>query len=314
MLREIADAQVTRVRARAAEGGQLAGQQFHERGLAGAIAAEQGNAVAGIKREVDLGQQHALAIAGGLLFDGQQRTRQLQRRLEAELEGRIDVRRRDARHALEGLEAALGLAGLGGLGAEALDEGLHVLDLALLAREQRGLLGQLRTALGLEVRVVAAVGNGLAVFEIDDAVDDAVEELAVMRDEDQRARIVAQPVFQPQDGIEVQVVGGLVQQQQVRAAHQCLGHIEAHAPATRELAHRACFVGGREAQAIHQLRGTAARVIAAGGGVLHIEVGEPGAIVAALLDLRDALLDGAQRGVPVQHEVHRELVGGIELL
>ncbi len=53
------------------------------------------------------------------------------------------MRRRYPLHALEGLEAALSLPGLGGLGAEAFDEGFHLFDFPLLAGEERCLLRQL---------------------------------------------------------------------------------------------------------------------------------------------------------------------------
>ena len=69
---------------------------------------------------------------------------------------------------------------------------------------------------------------------MDDAVDDAVEEIAVVRDEQQRAGIAREPVLEPQHGIEVEVVGGLVEQQEVRAAHQRLREIEPHPPAAGE--------------------------------------------------------------------------------
>ncbi len=113
--------------------------------------------------------------------------------------------------------------------------------------------------------------------------DHAVEELAVVRDQQQRAGIILQPAFQPDDGIEVQVVGGLVQQQQVGAAHQRARHVQAHAPAAGEFAHQRVLIGGGEAQAMHQLRGARARVVAADGGVLRIQVGQLGAVVVARL-------------------------------
>ena len=57
----------------------------------------------------------------------------LHRRLaESEFERRVDMGGGDALHALERLDAALRLARLGGLGPEAVDEGLQVRDLALL--------------------------------------------------------------------------------------------------------------------------------------------------------------------------------------
>ena len=58
---------------------------------------------------------------------------------------------------LQGLDTALHLAGLGGLGAEAVHEGLHVGDLALLLVEPRLLVGQPLSAGALEGRVVARV-------------------------------------------------------------------------------------------------------------------------------------------------------------
>ena len=152
------------------------------------------------------------------------------------------MRRRDALHALERLQAALRLARLRRLRAEALDEGLHVRDLALLLLVQRALLRELRGARLLERAVVAAIDRRLLVLDVDDAVDDAVEELAIVRDQQQRAGIVAQPALEPDDRVEVEVVGGLVEQQQVRRTHQRLRDVEPHAPAAGEIAHRARLV------------------------------------------------------------------------
>ena len=49
---------------------------------------------------------------------------------------------------------------------------------------------------------------------------DLVEEIAVVRDDHRRALPLAQIAFQPFDGGDVQVVGGLVQQQQVGIGEQ----------------------------------------------------------------------------------------------
>ena len=50
-----------------------------------------------------------------------------------------------------------------------------------------------------------------------------------MRDDDHRARIVAQGLFQPLHGLGVEVVGGFVQEQQVGLFQQ--GHAQGHAAA-----------------------------------------------------------------------------------
>ena len=71
--------------------------------------------------------------------------------------------------------------------------------------------------------------------------DHRVEKFAVVRDQQQRAGIALEPVFEPEHGVEIEVVGRLVEQQQVGAAHQRLGQIQAHAPAAGEFAHRRAF-------------------------------------------------------------------------
>ena len=93
-------------------------------------------------------------------------------------------------------------------------------DLALLLRVGGLLQRELLRALALELRVVAGVGDELARVDVDDAVDHAVEEIAIVGDEEQRARVPAEPVLEPQHGVEVEVVGGLVQQQEVGLLQQ----------------------------------------------------------------------------------------------
>ena len=198
------------------------------------------------------------------------------------------MRRCDALHALQRFEAALRLPGFGGLRAKALDEGLHVLDVALLSLIQGRLLGQACGALHFEVAVVAAISGGLTVFDVDDAIDHAIEKLTVMRDQQQRARIIAQPLFQPQDGIEVQVIGRLVQQQQVGAAHQGLGQIEPYPPTARELAHGTLLIGCGKAQAVHQLRGACTRIVATGRRVFGIQLAQLCTGVSVLFRSSDA--------------------------
>ena len=65
------------------------------------------------------------------------------------------------------------------------------------------------------VVVVAAVADEPALADLDDAADELVEELAVVRDEEDRAGVGLEVVLEPEQGFEVEVVGGLVEQQQV---------------------------------------------------------------------------------------------------
>ncbi len=78
-------------------------------------------------------------------------------------------------------------------------------------------LGGLRLAsgAGVEVAGVAAVVDVAdAPVQLDDAGGDPVEQVAVVGDQQQAAPVTGQPLLQPGDGVEVEVVGGLVEDQQ----------------------------------------------------------------------------------------------------
>src|SRR5688572_32427131 len=84
--------------------------------------------------------------------------------------------------------------------------------------------------------------------------DAGVEELAIMRYQEQRARIARQPPLEPQHRVEVEMICRLVEQQQLGAAHQRLCEIEAHPPAAGEFRDRPCEVSRRETEARKQAR------------------------------------------------------------
>ena len=62
----------------------------------------------------------------------------------------------------------------------------------------------------------------------------------------------AEVILQPMDGIEVEVVGGLVEQQRRRIAEEGLRQQHAHFLAALQLAHFAFVQRGFDAQAIQQ--------------------------------------------------------------
>jgi hypothetical protein len=74
-------------------------------------------------------------------------------------------------------------------------------------------------------------------------------------------------ILQPADGVDVQVVGRLVQQQDVRVGEQGLGQQHAQLPARRHFAHRAVVLLGGDAHAQQQLAG-------AGLGGVAVVLGE----------------------------------------
>ena len=160
-------------------------------------------------------------------------------------------------------DALLRLGGLGGLVAELVDEDLHVGDIALLGSTLGAHLLQVVLALLEVAAVVAGVGGHAAVLEGGDVVDASVHEGAVVTDNEDGAVVVRDKAAQPLDALEVQVVGGLVQQQQIGVAQEELGKRDAHLPAARELGARALKVGDLKAQAGQDLAGVALKLVAA---------------------------------------------------
>ena len=187
---------------------------------------------------------------------------------KAEVDGLLVRRNLDALDLLQFLDAALHLLGLGRLGAKAVDEGLELLDalaLVLVGGDQRvAALLLLRQIL----LVVAAVEVDALVPDLDDAIDGDVEKVAVVRDQHVGEGILQQIFFQPVAGFEIEMVGGLVEQQQVRLRQQQLGQRNAHLPAAGELFGVARPVFLAEAQAVeHRAHLRVERV-----AVVHAEV------------------------------------------
>ena len=166
-------------------------------------------------------------------------------------------------------------------------------------------------ALGADVlagSVAAGVALKPAVLDDQAGVGDAVEEVAVVRDDELDGRMAQQLALQPQHGVQVQVVGGFVQQQQVAGGHQHAGQVQAHLPAAREFVHRACQLRLPEAQAVQQFGGAglgrrAASIDPAGIGLAQRFA------VAAGLGLLDGLFGGHQGSVGIHHEAYRADAG-----
>ena len=87
--------------------------------------------------------------------------------------------------------------------------------------------GEFLVAAGAVFGVTAGIAGKLATVERDDAGGDAVEKGAVVGDDDERAAKIAHQLFQPEDAVNVQMVGGFVEQQHVGIAHQCAGERDA---------------------------------------------------------------------------------------
>ncbi len=232
---------------------------------------------------------------------------------ELEAEGGGGVDGGQLLHLRQHLHAGLGLLGLAGLGLEAVDEGLQVGPLPALLLEGGLAQGQVDGPLLFELGVVAAVTGELLLVDVGDDVHHPVQEVPVVGDDDQRARVALEPVLQPEDGVQVQVVGGLVQQQQVGRAHEGLGQVEAHAPAAGEAGHRLGHLGLGEAQAGEELLAPGLHRV--GVGVLEggVEFADAVAVMGGFR-FRQFRFQTAQGGVAVDGVVQGGALQGRGLL
>ena len=122
----------------------------------------------------------------------------------------------DQFHFFDQLDLALGLPGLGRLGLEPLDEFFRLLDLHLLVA-CAGLKDLPFLFPGLEVLVVVAVIEPHALlFEADDAGDLTIQEIPVVAGQDEGPLERLKKLIQPAHRREVEVVRGLIQEEQVR--------------------------------------------------------------------------------------------------
>ena len=108
-----------------------------------------------------------------------------------------------------------------------------------------------------------------------------------MRDQDERTLVLLEEAREPRDRRHVEVVGGLVEQQDIGALEQQAREHAAHLPAARQLADIAFLVAAREAQTGEDREGLVLAEVA-------LEV------IDALVELGD-----------VGGEIEQELVGGL---
>ena len=177
--------------------------------------------------QLDLLQDGFVAIPQAGIGQIQQRAGELHGFTKHEVERRINVGRAQFFHALKCLDPALCLTRLGGLSLEAGDVAFHVRGLRLLLLVGLLLLGQTLGTGALEGCVTAAVERDFALIDVGDVVHHGIEKIPVVGYQQQGARVAFEEVFEPQNGIKVQVVGRFIEQQQIRRTHEGLRQVQA---------------------------------------------------------------------------------------
>ena len=232
----------------------LARQHPHQRRLADAVRADQRDAVAALDVQVQVVEDHDIAVGLAAVLDLEHRPAALAAGGKIEMDLLALERHFDRHHLLEHLDPALDLRRLGRLVAEAIDEHLDARDfLVLLALGFPHLLDArlVRDQVGA---VVADVVGERAKRQIGDARDHGVEEETIVRDENDGVRIGVQVLFEPVPRLEIEMVGRLVEQQQVGRAQQQFGQRQTHLPAAGERFGLSLVVGRLEAEALQHRR------------------------------------------------------------
>ena len=124
-------------------------------------------------------------------------------------------------------------------------------------------------------RVVALERDAAPAIELEDPLRHVVEEVPVVGDRDDGARVLLEEAFEPVDRLGVEVVGRLVEEQQVGVAEEQPGERDATLLATGQ--GRDVGVVGRAAQGVHRDVDVALEVPGIGRGDPVLERGLPGA-------------------------------------
>src|SRR5688572_17944102 len=105
-------------------------------------------------------------------------------------------------------------------------------DLALLGFEGGGLLRFARVFFGEVIIVVAVVVIELDGAQLEHPGAERVEKSAIVRDDDETARITDQIILEPEQGFEIEVIGRFIEEKQRWLGHKKSGKVGAHDPAT----------------------------------------------------------------------------------
>ena len=248
----------------------LADDRPEQRRLAGAVGADHADDPGGRQREREILDQQAVAEALAQMVGLDHGAAQARAGRDVDL-GLVEVR-----VALLGEQRLVAVQASLGLGATALGVRPHPLELLLdraLAR-RLGLLLHLESLLLLRQPggVVALEGEALAAVELEDPVRDVVEEVAIVGDRHDRALVVGEVLLEPRHGLGVQVVGRLVEQQQVGLGQQQPRQGDAPPLAAAQVGDRR--IAGWAAQRVHRLVEHRVELPRAGGVDLVLQLGE----------------------------------------
>ncbi len=211
---------------RAFRGRELADDDLEQRGFAEPISPADADALAVLEREVESGKQSAPAEFHAEIAHLHGAIAELRRRRNAKFHVLLNDGPVLRRFVVVTLETVLLLAALRARALAHPRQFLFQKHLALVLDHRVGFLplGFVEQVIG----VVAVVRPEFSIAQFDHARHDAVEKIAVVRDDEKRAAELFQKLRNPLDGFRVEMVRRLVENQKVRPRNN--GPAHRHAP------------------------------------------------------------------------------------
>ena len=129
-----------------------------------------------------------------------------------------------------------------------------------------------------------------------------------MRDDHHRAVALVEHLLEPADRVDVQVVGRLVEQEDVGIGEQGLGEQDPQFPTRRHFAHRAFMLLLCNADSRQQLAGARLGGVAVEFGEPRLQVGRPHIVVVGRVRVRidPVALDASLPHLDMSHHDHVE--------
>ena len=227
----------------ARHGGEFSDNGFDQRRFARAVDAENADALARTNAEGDARKHHFVAVADLQVFPVDQMLGQPQGLEKIESPFAFGAYGFDRLKLFEHFDARLCLTGFAGLGTEAFNKARQVRCLRFISAAGKFLGAEFFNAREFKLGVVPGIAADRAVFNGPDRIDRTIEEFTVVRNDDDCRFNAPEPVLEPDERIDVEVVRGFVKEQQIRRAHQRTGELNTVAPAAREVVNFAAAVG-----------------------------------------------------------------------
>src|SRR5262249_39460911 len=128
------------------------------------------------------------------------------------------------------------------------NEVFGLLDERLLPLDELAFAREILLASDGIIRIAERIDAEARAAELHRDARDGIEERAVVRDDHDSAAERRDVLLEPRDGVEIEVIGRLVQKQEVRLLREHDAEVEAPPLPPREALHRARHVGGAETE------------------------------------------------------------------